>query len=370
MTDDKRGTIVFLAPGFSEPGGCASHGRKLAEGLAARGWRVHVIARLHSGRRLHRRRASGLTVTEIPGFGRQRLGGALFLALGIGLALNVRKPHAFMAIQLSVPATVASGVARLRRCRRLMIFSTSTGPAGEAAFVRNSRLASLRRAMLSRASVLVAQTDAGAAELRDLLPGARVEVVPTPVRLCVPVPPLHGAQSAVYTGRIVEGKNLDTLLTVWPAVVARIPSAQLTLVGNGAPGDGHESRVKRMIAGDTRLVQSVTTTGWVPDVAPYLERADVFVLPSSSEGMSNALLEACAFGRIVVASDIAGNRAVLGDDYPFLFDPIDRNQFEQILVAALTHGTSRTSAREQILRRVIRFAAASVVQQIEELLTH
>jgi glycosyltransferase involved in cell wall biosynthesis len=366
---DRHKTIVFLAPGFSEPGGCASHGRKIAEGLAQHGWQVHVIARLHSGRRVLRRRAPGLTVTEIPGFGRQRLGGALFLALACPLAVAVRKPHAFMAMQLSAPAMAASAVARLRHCRRLLIFSTSTGSAGEAAFVCSSRLSRIRRAMLGRASVLIAQTDQGAAELRDLMPGARVAVVPTPVRLCPRVPPLPTAQSVVYTGRIVAGKNIDALLSLWPRVRARVHGAQLTLVGDGTPGDRHELTVRGMIATDPRLRESVTLTGWVPDVGPYLERAAIYVFPSSSEGMSNALLEACAFGRVVVASDIPSNRDVLGRDYPLLFDPRDSTQFEETLIAGLTQDALRMTAREQILGRVTRFGVPSVVDQIEELLT-
>lgn len=46
---------------------------------------------------------------------------------------------------------------------------------------------------------------------------------------------------------------------------------------------------------------------------PFLRSLDVFVLPSRSEGMSNALLEAMATGVPIVATDVGGNREVLGD---------------------------------------------------------
>ena len=175
----RRGVVVFVAPGFSEPGGCASHGRKIAEGLAQRGWTVHVIAQLASGTRLHRRRGPGLYVTEIPGFGRQRSGGLLFLLFGLPLALLRKRPAALMAMQLSSPAMVASVAAALFR-RRLLVFSTSTGPHGEVAFVRASRLRRFRCALLSRASTLIAQTEQGANELLGTRPGGDCGDSPEP----------------------------------------------------------------------------------------------------------------------------------------------------------------------------------------------
>jgi glycosyltransferase involved in cell wall biosynthesis len=50
------------------------------------------------------------------------------------------------------------------------------------------------------------------------------------------------------------------------------------------------------------------------DVQDYLRDADVFVLPSKAEGISNALLEAMAQGLPVVVSDIPGNAEVVDDE--------------------------------------------------------
>jgi glycosyltransferase involved in cell wall biosynthesis len=368
MAELEKRTVVFVTPGFSEPGGCASHGRKIAQGLAERGWSVDVVTRLGSGRSFRRLGSAGLRVIEIPGFGRRRLGGVLFLMLAIPLIVLRRRPHAFVAMQLSSPATVASVGAIVHRCPRLLVFSTSTGPAGEAAFVRNARTSLARRFLLGRASALVAQTEAAASELRDLLPRARVVIVPTPVRLPGHVPPLNGDAAVVYTGRIVRGKNLERLIGLWPSVLKRVPAARLTLVGSGRPGDPVEDELRLQRAASPDLAGTIEMTGWVVDVRPYLEQSDVYVFPSDSEGMSNALLEACALGRVVVASDIPGNRAVLGDAYPLLFDPADVAAFRSALIASLTDQSIRSEAREQIIGRMSRFSDASVVAQIETLL--
>jgi glycosyltransferase involved in cell wall biosynthesis len=274
-----------------------------------------------------------------------------------------------MAMQLSAPATVASLAAMIRRCKRLTVFSTSTGPAGETAFVRESRLSPLRRTLLSNASTLVAQTDQGAVELREVLPHADIRVIPTPVRLPIAVPGLRGNHEAVYIGRIVRGKNLEVLAELWPHVAAKVPGAHLTLVGAGVPGDPVEADLARMRSSDPRLNGNTTMTGWVSDVTPFLEDADVFVFPSDSEGMSNALLEACAWGRVVVASDIPSNRTILGDDYPLLVDPDRREQFENALLAALCDGAVRRQARNTIVRRIAHFSVDTVLDRIEASLT-
>jgi glycosyltransferase involved in cell wall biosynthesis len=368
MSERKSRTVVFLTPGFSEPGGCASHGRKIANGLAERGWSVHVITRLGSGRSLRRIRIGGLSVTEIPGFGQRRLGGLLFLLIAVPLVVIRRRPYAYMALQLTSPATVAGVGSVLHRTKRLVVFSTSTGPAGEAAFVSGSRTSGIRRFLLGRASALVGQTPAAAAELERFVPGARVEVVPTPVRLPEHPPELTGTPNVLYTGRIVAGKNIERLFDVWPGVTQSVPNAKLIVVGSGMAGDPVESDLRHRAAADTVLSSAVTFTGWVADVHPYLELADVYAFPSSSEGMSNSLLEACALGRVVVASDIPANRAVLGDRYPLLIDPSDRRALLGAIQSALTDAALRSEARAQILCRVPMFSDVAVIDRIEGLL--
>ena len=55
----------------------------------------------------------------------------------------------------------------------------------------------------------------------------------------------------------------------------------------------------------------VQFVGQTDQVMSYLQQADIFVLPSRAEGISNALLEAMAVGLTAVASQIPGNVDVI-----------------------------------------------------------
>jgi len=61
------------------------------------------------------------------------------------------------------------------------------------------------------------------------------------------------------------------------------------------------------------IVDNVRIMGFKPNASEYLEDADAFVLSSFSEGMPNAILEAMAYCKPIVATDIDGNHEVITD---------------------------------------------------------
>jgi glycosyltransferase involved in cell wall biosynthesis len=120
--------------------------------------------------------------------------------------------------------------------------------------------------------------------------------------------PLPPRPRVVFTGRLHPQKNLDVLIRAWPAV-AGATGATLVLVGQGPERDRLEAEARALGVGDR-----VRFTGPVDDPADLLRAADVFVLPSVAEGMSNSLLEAMATALPCVASDIGGNHDLLAPE--------------------------------------------------------
>ena len=113
---------------------------------------------------------------------------------------------------------------------------------------------------------------------------------------------LDNRPTVICVGRICREKGQDLLLDAWPGVLSRVPEALLVFVGDGRDGDA----VRRRAADDVRFA------GWRTDVADWLAAADVVAVPSRSDGMSMALLEAMARGRAVVATDVGGAAEALG----------------------------------------------------------
>ena len=106
---------------------------------------------------------------------------------------------------------------------------------------------------------------------------------------------------AVCLGRLCEQKGQDLLLTAWPQVTSSVPGAQLALVGDGPDRE-------RLRASSP---EGVLFAGPTTDPVPWLQAADVVVVPSRWEGQALALLEALACGAAVVVSDIPANAETL-----------------------------------------------------------
>jgi L-malate glycosyltransferase len=121
---------------------------------------------------------------------------------------------------------------------------------------------------------------------------------PGPSALEATLPP---RPRVVFTGRLHPQKNLHGLMEIWPEV-ARRTGASLVLVGDGPDRESLEQQAQQF-----GVSNCVHFCGAVADPSEHLRSADVFVLPSVAEGMSNSLLEAMSSALPCLASDIGGN---------------------------------------------------------------
>jgi glycosyltransferase involved in cell wall biosynthesis len=114
----------------------------------------------------------------------------------------------------------------------------------------------------------------------------------------------------VAAGRLSDEKGFDLLLAAMPQVVASLPTAQLTILGQGPRKAVLEAQVRRL-----GLTESVRFPGFQQNPWTYLCHADLFVLPSRREAFSNVLLEALVLETPAVAMDCPGAiREIYGDN--------------------------------------------------------
>ena len=127
---------------------------------------------------------------------------------------------------------------------------------------------------------------------------------------------------------------------------------RLTMIGDGAEMPAVKSALAR-----GGIASRVSLPGWIaaPRVEAILRDADVFLIPSSAEGLPMAALEALKHGLVIVGSDIGGLWDVIDDGANGLrVPPNDRTALAERLRALLTDPatvlrmktTSREKARE------------------------
>jgi len=165
----------------------------------------------------------------------------------------------------------------------------------------------------------------------------------------------------LYVGRLIEEKGLDHLFAVWASMPSR-NGAVLLIVGDGPLRKDLESRV-----GDLQILSSVRFLGHQADVSKFYAIADLFVLPSRTEGMSNALLEAMAGGIPVVASDTGGNRDLLEDQSGILLDWTNTAACAQVLSSLLSDANLRSRLGICAKRRADEFSLAEVASHYRRL---
>jgi glycosyltransferase involved in cell wall biosynthesis len=157
--------------------------------------------------------------------------------------------------------------------------------------------------------------------------------------------------TVIFVGRFHPKKGVDTLLLAWQKVQKDMPQLawRLRLVGKGGLEQEMEAMARRL-----SIDQTVEFCGQVDDPFPLLRQSDIFVLPSSAEGMSNALLEAMAHGLPCIVTDIAGNNEVIQHEQNgLLVRPNDERD--------LAHAIARLAA-DQALRERLGLGALRAVE--------
>lgn len=167
-----------------------------------------------------------------------------------------------------------------------------------------------QRALLSRMDALVAHSEYGAAELRDLVGDpTRVHAIPhgafehlTHQSKEVPLPAeLADVEGPVVLcfGLIRPYKGVDVLLEAW----RDIEDAELWIVGMPRMDITPLEQLAARCAGTVRFIPRFITD---PEIPAYFRRADVVALPYRAIEQSGVLYTALAFGNAIVASSVGG----------------------------------------------------------------
>ncbi|WP_162291150.1 glycosyltransferase family 4 protein [Pseudodesulfovibrio profundus] len=150
----------------------------------------------------------------------------------------------------------------------------------------------------------------------------------------------------LFLGGITYRKGVDDLMTVWKTVADHNPEATLLLLGprsldEGASGDAYCYDEAMDFIRENDLEERVQFLGRINDVRPYLQSADLLVLPSKLEGMPNVVLEAMACGTPCVANRVSGINDIITPGENGEIIDFDTDHFSRAIIDLLDSSDKR-----------------------------
>jgi glycosyltransferase involved in cell wall biosynthesis len=332
--------VLFLAESFHPVlGGGETHVRRLGAALVAAGDAATVVTRRGDPSWPAEEAVEGIRVVRVPPAGPGRTGKFLMVPAAFRAVLREARGHDVLVVRgtrvLGLPGLVAGRAAGLGV---VMQPETNGELSGEAwtwgkpwADGWAGRLAlrstAVRNLWLRDADAFVAMSRAIRDEMQAAgVPVERIALLPHSVdterfspadageraalreRLGLP-----GGVLAVYTGRLLRGKGLETLLEAFSAVAREAPGLALALVGSGEGQALSVEEELRRRAAEGGLAGRVHFAGRQERVEDWLRAADLFVFPSVFEALGISLVEAAACGLPALASRTGGIVDVVAD---------------------------------------------------------
>ena len=366
----------FYCPSM-DIGGAERQALRLAQALQEKGVSVTVAAGLWDWGQPRRETIQGVPVHRhftawgmwnIRGL--RRFGQYLYL-LSLFLYL-VRHRAAYDVIHCQSAMFEASVVAVAGRWlhKPTLVRSMASGAWGDFRMVRQDRTirgTSWMLRQVRRADAVVALNPQVADEM-VALGVAKEKIRSIPNGVDVPSG-RHGRDYALgnpivvtFVGRLHPQKDAATLVRACGLLLQERPdlSWRLKLAGTG-PLAGYLKR----LAEELSISRQVEFLGHVNDVDALLEQSDLFVLPSLSEGISNALLEAMAHGLPCIVTDIPGNNDVIRDgENGVLVQVEDVVGLAQAVLAVVENAAWREKLGEEARQTVeTRYSLTAVADQ-------
>jgi glycosyltransferase involved in cell wall biosynthesis len=331
--------VLFLAESFHPVlGGGETHVRRLGRQLVAMGVGATVLTRRADSQWPSREEIDGVRVIRVPPSGPGRTGKYLMVPAALAALFHEGPAHDVIVVRgtrvLGVPGLLAARATDRPVVLQPEVNGELRGEALTWGWRRGRLLEPLVRWLVTLRNVWLRDGDAFVAmsrAIRDEMVGAgvaagQVRLIPHGVDTERFRPARGDERDALrqarglpegtlvlYTGRLLRGKGLETLLQAFAEAAEGAPEARLVLVGSG---DGQALSVEDELRAEARrrgLGDRVVFTGRVDDVESFLRAADLFAFPSVYEALGISLLEAAACGLPAGASRTGGIVDVVED---------------------------------------------------------
>lgn len=299
-------------------GGAERQAQLLAKKMMERGMSVDIVTGWWKFGTARKERIDGVQVfRNFTGWGMfgikgiRTIGALIYMmSLCLFLLFHRKKYDLIHVHQALYPAFISVFVGKQILGKPVIVKTASSGLTSDFKLIKRFPLGKFQlRYLLNKMDCLVTVSRISGKEYQEIgFPESKIVHIPNGVE----VPSGRkdfpdGIKRVISTSRLSEEKGMDVLLRAWADVVKHEKGLQLTIMGYGPL----ESELK-LLSRSLGIEKFVEFIGRVENVGAQLRNAELFVLPSRSEGLSNALLEAMSYGLPCIATWVGGSVEVLG----------------------------------------------------------
>lgn len=177
------------------------------------------------------------------------------------------------------------------------------------------------------------------------------------------------APLVAIVSRLTRLKGLEQLLEAAAILAPQHPNARFLIIGETAPSEVAYLDVLKRLVASHGIGDRVVFTGLRADVPALLSAADVSVMPSLNEALSNVLLESMAAGAPTVATRVGGTPEALIDGQTGILVSPGNARALAAAISRLLDDRSQAAALGQAARQLIRehFSVERMVMATEQL---
>lgn len=343
---------IVIVTGCMVRGGAEGVIATVANGLAQRGWKIHIISILFD--RWDYELDPSIECIDISNEKRNQMLDTPRLVLELRKKIRQIKPKAVLSFMVAV--NIVTWLAT-RRLNVKYIPSERNDPDKG----RSSLIKKLQAKAYGAADTTVFQTTRAKEYFSDAIQKKSV-IIPNPLREMPEA--VYGASKRIVTaGRLSEQKNHKLLIDAFAGVYRDHPDYSIDIYGEGSMRDELQAYID-----EKGLRNLVHLCGKVDNVPERIQDAYMFVLPSDYEGLSNALLEAMGIGLPCITTNCAGSDDAIQDGENGLIVPIqDRDAMEKAIRKLIEDHERAEIMGKKARESMSRYKVDNVVDQWEAL---
>ncbi len=332
----------------------------MADHLAQRGHEVHVITS-HDAGLPELSKENDFYIHRIPG-PKIRFIGIVTFWVKICLKIRKIKPDIFHAQSL------LCGIPALATKNFLKIPYVIWGQGSDIYLPgRFTRITS--KPILQNADAVLALTENMKQKMREIY-DREISIVPNGIdlerfKISPESKKKDSTKTIIFVGRLHPVKGVQYLIEAMAIVHQESPEVKLILVG-----DGEERELLENLTDSLGIRECVEFAGRVPHerVQDYMNQAEVFVLPSLSEGFPVTILEAMACGLPIVATQVGGVPDVIKNGVNgYLVKAKDPNETVEALLKLLQDAQLRATISKTNKQKVDEYSWGRVALALEKI---